>query len=369
MQNLHCQYRGERHRENDTPCLSHASCYTGSDCTIAVMGEGFDDEKHTYSDIGAQIATEVAVNRIRAFVKNTEKRLLKGMPITQLDITAKTDNETDKHLCDLFEKLIAAITVTWKKRVEEHWRSIHQEREDSIPDTASYSCMLSVYVQTKNYWFFCQLGTGKCLIFTSDGQWHEPMPESFEISTLDHPRAIERFRICMSGDDDKPLAAVLTNDGFNKAYPTPEDLANYHAEMLKLMLKNGLDTASQQLKDDLPIISQRGNQDDAAIAMTFDLNELKYAVGNIINRQIETEKKKANHQEVRITQLTDTDSRTPRQQQDLTATRDRLEVVSDRIKYLIKEYEHMTLRTYQNRPDYSEALEKATQTLATTTST
>ncbi len=392
--NVHCQ--GESHKASDKPCQDYSYSSSSPDLSIAIVCDGHGGDRYFRSQWGAQFATEVITEVVKDFVKQTSKSLFKDMPFTAEGVV--TVSEKKLSILDKdFRQMFSSIITRWSERIKRHalnnpaneWEREHvsqkylDELESGVALEKQYGCTLMAYVQTKTYWFAFHLGDGKCIAFHDDDKvWSEPIPwddRCFlnKTTSICDSDALNEFRYCYEGDGKFPVAIFLGSDGIDDTYGEMENIANFYTEILKIVAKDGIDTAIQQLKDDLPIISRIGSKDDVAVATVFDTEKVKENIGRYITFQIEYMTRQADEQKERIEKQMQKKSTLTKQLsgwlankrkteidlnyaiKELEKATDRLEVLSGKIDFLSKEYSNRTGKEFTSRPDYSEVLENA----------
>lgn len=409
VNNIHVFCQGESHKDSEKPCQDYAYSEVDDKMAIAVVCDGHGGERYFRSQFGSQFATEIIVQAVKDFVKNTDAKLFKGLPYTAEGVVTQTEkklNDVDKH----FRQLFASIITLWNEKIEEHakqtplseWELEHvpqkylDEFTENLVKTEQtstlnkqYGCTLMAYVQTNKYWFAFHLGDGKCLSFHHDTNlhgleqvWDEPIPwdeRCFlnKTTSICDSDAINEFRYCYQGDGNFPVAVFLGSDGIDDTYGEMENIANFYIEIMKVIAKDGVGTARQQLIDDLPIISRIGSKDDASVATIFNMAEVRSNIGRCIDFQIQYVHQQAEEQRERIGILTKkkqkldsgisswhastkkADIERGYAVKDLIKAAERLEVLSGKIDFLLKEHKNLTGREVQPDTDYSEIIEQA----------
>ncbi len=414
VNNIHVFCQGESHKDSEKPCQDYAYSEVDDKMAIAVVCDGHGGERYFRSQFGSQFATEVIVQAVKDFVKNTDAKLFKGLPYTAEGVVTQTEkklNDVDKH----FRQLFASIITLWNEKIEEHakqtplseWELEHvpqkylDEFTENLVKTEQtstlnkqYGCTLMAYVQTNKYWFAFHLGDGKCLSFHHDTNlhgleqvWDEPIPwdeRCFlnKTTSICDSDAINEFRYCYQGDGNFPVAVFLGSDGIDDTYGEMENIANFYIEIMKVIAKDGVGTARQQLIDDLPIISRIGSKDDVSVATIFNMAEVRSNIGRFIDFQIQYVHQQAEEQRERIGILTKkkqkldssisswhastkkADIERGYAVKDLIKAAERLEVLSGKIDFLLKEHKNLTGREVQPDTDYSEIIEQAKEEAA-----
>ena len=390
--NIHCQ--GESHKGDEKPCQDYSFSMASEDLSIAIVCDGHGGERYFRSQYGSQFATEVTVDVLKEFVAETDKKLLKGQPFTAKGVITSGEYHKPTNIDLAFQQMFNSIIARWRDKIVEHANNtpIDEWEKEHVPEKyleefvnqesleKQYGCTLMAYAQTKHYWLAFHLGDGKCISFHDDCIWKEPIPwddRCFlnKTTSICDSDAANEFRYCYEGDGKFPVAIFLGSDGIDDTYGEMENIANFYIEIMKLIAKDGVETARQQLKDDLPIISRIGSKDDCAVATVFAIDHVKSNIGRYVAHQVEYMTKQANEQKERIDKLLAKkenldsilnqlisskekhDIEMHYTLQDLSKASERLEVLSDKIKLLAKEYNNLTGLTLDNIVDYSEIIE------------
>lgn len=394
--NVHCQ--GESHKAADKPCQDYSYSYSSDELSIAIVCDGHGGERYFRSQWGSKFATEVIVDVVKEFVRTTSKNMFRGIPFTAEGVVTGSEKKLsliDKEMRQMFSSII----TRWEEKIRQHAADtpVSEWEQENVPKKhvdeflsrksleKHYGCTLMTYVQTSTYWFAFHLGDGKCIAFHDDDKiWSEPIPwddKCFlnKTTSICDSEAINEFRYCYEGDGKFPVAVFLGSDGIDDTYGEMENIANFYVEIMKILAKDGVDTASRQLKDDLPIISRIGSKDDVSVAVIFNLDKVKHNIGKYIQFQIDYMTRQAEEQKERIDRQQEKKRSLKKQivgwvsnkekaeieltyaNQELQKATDRLEVLSGKIDFLSKEYKNFTNHELKNRPDYSETLEMAKQ--------
>ena len=293
------------------------------------------------------------------------------------------------------QQLFGAIVVGWRRAVMEHADHhplTESEQAIAVPQDEhewekTYGCTLIAALRTPSYWLAFQVGDGKCVALQADGTPYEPIPwddRCFlnKTTSICDSDAINEFRYCYQGDGNFPVAVFLGSDGIDDTYGEMENIANFYIEIMKVIAKDGVGTARQQLIDDLPIISSIGSKDDASVATIFNMAEVRSNIGRFIDFQIQYVHQQAEEQRERIGILTKkkqkldssisswhastkkADIERGYAVKDLIKAAERLEVLSGKIDFLLKEHKNLTGREVQPDTDYSEIIEQAKEEAA-----
>lgn len=409
LNNLHVFCQGESHKDSDKPCQDYCFSMVDDQMALAIVCDGHGGDRYFRSNPGSQFATEVITQVVTDFVRTTDPKLFKDAAYTEMGVTGSSDKKLK--LADLrLRQMFSSIITLWNERIDRHahenplteWelQNVPQKYLDEFksnldkPSQISafnkqYGCTLMAYVQTKHYWLAFHLGDGKCVSFHTPVNlhgnaqvWDEPIPwddRCFlnKTTSICDSDAINEFRYCYQGDGNFPTAIFLGSDGIDDTYGDMENIANFYVEIMKIIVKDGLNAAIQQLTDDLPIISRIGSKDDCAVAAIYNPERLKSDIGSFVTFQLEYMDAQARTQEERILHLQEkrqslqrsiaTDSANIKKseielgyaEKDLARAADRLEILSGKIDVIAKEHTALTGKSLESLPDYSETIESA----------
>ena len=333
MKDLHHSCQGESHILSNKVCQDSSYSSTSDTMSIAIVCDGHGGARYFRSDVGSRFAVDATKECVQAFVSEIDVNLFKNKPFTQKEALSSEassniytkDTNVDKALRQLFSSII----YCWRKKITQHSQSTPlSEKEKSsikadylsdfekgIGIEKTYGCTLMCYVYTAHFWFAFHIGDGKCIAFDDNGTWFEPIPwdeKCFlnKTTSLCDSSAIEEFRYCYCGDGNNPIAVFLGSDGIDDSFGETENMVNFYVQILKLINKEGLETAVANIQETLPQLSKIGSKDDMSIACIYDEESLrkkeKHLVGwqkrNIENQLFETNKRILKYKE-EITRL------------------------------------------------------------------
>lgn len=301
MKALHHTCQGASHLATHKVCQDASWSRADGGAAIAIVCDGHGGERYFRSDTGARTAVEAARLCVETFVREADPRLFAGKPLTAKRAVASEadegrptkDTPADKALRQLFSSIIYA----WRTGIERHARlnPLTQHEREAVPPryTAAfesgqdlektYGCTLMCYVCTPAYWIAFHIGDGKCIAFGPDARWSEPVPwdeRCFlnKTTSLCDSAAIDEFRYCYADSTHRPLAVCLGSDGMDDSFGETENLVNFYAQVLKLLAREGRDSALLSLSDTLPELSRIGSKDDMSVAIVYDEHALPAAL-------------------------------------------------------------------------------------------
>lgn len=309
--NFSCQ--GESHIAAGKVCqdYSYSKVYENGN-TIAIVCDGHGGKRYFRSDIGAKIAAEVTEQKVKDFLVAAGS-MLDGVPFTQESaISTQIDNhdfEKQSPIERAFRQLFSSIIFEWNTRVathadatpitddekpglEERWIT---EFEEGRNLEKVYGCTLITFVSTPKVWFAFQIGDGKCFAMDPVGKWSEPIPwddRCFlnKTTSICDSGALDEFRYCYCGNGTFPAAIILGSDGIDDSFGAEVNQANFYVQILKSLVKDGIDKTKTEIESTLPQLSKIGSQDDMSIAMVFNLEEVTHLFPVMVEWQIENVK-------------------------------------------------------------------------------
>lgn len=298
--NVSCQ--GESHKGTNKPCQDYSYSYTSPNLTIAIVCDGHGGERYFRSDVGARLCAEVTRQCVETFVKDIDASMFDAKPFTQrgvdfpIEETIATDNA--------FRQLFSSIIYNWEKQITEHaanvelteWERSHVAEKyldgflagNALEKT--YGCTLMCYVCTDSYWFAFHIGDGKCIAFSEQNVWSEPIPwdeRCFlnKTTSICDSDAINEFRYCFCGDGTFPFAIFLGSDGIDDSFGETENMVNFYVQLAKMLAKDGYDNTLSSLTETLPQLSKIGSKDDMSIACVYDESILSRNIVSLIEWQ------------------------------------------------------------------------------------
>lgn len=310
MDSLNFSCQGESHISTEKVCqdYSYSKIYEDG-LAIAVVCDGHGGKRYFRSDVGAKIAAEVTVRKIRTFVDEGAPLLLKGLPFGQIEAIStqieKNDFAKQSEIERAFRRLVGSIIFEWDSDVKAHAANtpLKEEEKTDLEDRwinefntgrnleKVYGCTLIACVCTPKFWFAFQIGDGKCFAVDSFGEWSEPIPwddRCFlnKTTSICDSDAVNEFRFCYDGTGSFPVSLILGSDGIDDSFGIPENQANFYVQILKSLATIGLDATISEIEYTLPQLSKIGSQDDMSLAMVYDYQKVCELYPKLIEWQI-----------------------------------------------------------------------------------
>ena len=298
---------GYSHQADDKPCQDYSVCFSDENTTMAVVCDGHGGAHYFRSDVGAQFAANITIEKIKSFLTDCDVAIFKSKPFTQVEANLSDKNLRKQTAIDkAFRQLFSSIIYQWGVAIEEHskktaiseWEQTHVDSKylDEFNNGTNlekiYGCTLMAFVCTRDFWFAFHLGDGKCISFAKDS-WSEPIPwddRCFlnKTTSICDATAIDEFRYCYSGDGTFPDAVFLGSDGIDDSFGETPNMVNFYIQLLKSVNKDGEQKAMESLIETLPELSRIGSKDDMSVACVYDENTLAETVISLTKYQLQT---------------------------------------------------------------------------------
>lgn len=258
----------------------------GSSCAVMSASDGHGSARHFRSNIGAQLAVDVASAALIEFMethRETENlSVIKGMAE---------------------EKVAPMLHRRWKAAVNGHLaknpfteeeltllqKSSADLTDKFFKDSASaYGCTLLSVLVTPTYALLLQLGDGDILTVTEQGEVQRPLPDDArlfaeETTSFSMQEAWREFRICFQALSRRyPALFLITTDGYINSFPSDDDFCKVGCDILNMFRENGLEDIRNNLPIWLKEASHMGSGDDVTLGIVFRKDIVH-------NNQIETE--------------------------------------------------------------------------------
>lgn len=265
--------QGASHIRKNKICQDASASYSDDKITIAVVCDGHGGDDYVRSDKGSKFAAEAALQNIRKFVENISTDVLK--------------ENTDRTLT----ALEASIITSWNQSIREHCsqnpfttEEIHllsdKAKKKYLYDDrieSAYGTTLIAAVITSEYWFGIQLGDGKCVAVSTEGEFSKPIPWNEKCflnatTSMCEEDALDNFRHFFS--EKLPAAVFVGSDGIDDCFKTDDQLYNLYKTVMVSFSTSEFDEAVSELKEYLPRLSAKGSGDDVSIAAVLDMDKI-----------------------------------------------------------------------------------------------
>jgi len=239
---------GASHIKENKSCQDYSLCWTDGKTAIAAIADGHGADVHFRSDRGSRFAVEASIQCIKEFI---------------LQHNFALPNPTVL-LCALEKSIIAE----WHEKVADDVRGDAIDGDSFSP----YGTTLMAAALTPLYWFAIQIGDGKCVAFGMDSFISQPVP-------WDERCFLNRTTSLCDGDagslfrhfysETLPRAVFLGSDGIDDSFPVNENekhLARFYLSIYDNFVREGLKNGETQLREMLPLFTQKGSGDDVSVA-------------------------------------------------------------------------------------------------------
>ena len=259
---------GASHIKSGTVCQDFSLSCELPDRRISVVCDGHGGADYFRSDRGSRFAAE-------AFTE-----CMKDPDVISVLSAAATQKQQSGRI----EQLIKSIIARWNKLVERDIKE-HPFSEDELSGISgkaqrryetgerlqsAYGTTLIGVILTENFWLGLQIGDGKCVAVSKDGEFTQPIPwdEEFFLNvttSLCDENAAKEFRCCFSRT--LPAAVFIGSDGIDDCFAGDERLYDFYRVTLKSFAETDEETAIAQLKEYLPTLSEKGSGDDMSVGI------------------------------------------------------------------------------------------------------
>jgi len=239
---------GASHIKEKKPCQDYSLRWTDGKSAIAAVADGHGADVHFRSDRGSRFAAETALHCIRAFI------MLKNAPLSEPPA--------------LLSALEKSIIAGWQEQIACDVKADPIEGDVLEP----YGTTLLAAALTPHYWFAIQIGDGKCVVINRDNGVSQPVPWD-ERCFLNRTTSLcdedvgSLFRHFYR--ETPPRAVFLGSDGIDDSFPVNENekhLARFYRSIFDNFVREGLKNGEIQLREMLPLFTQKGSGDDVSIA-------------------------------------------------------------------------------------------------------
>ena len=265
---FHLTVIGASHIKSGTVCQDCSQSCEKTECRLVVVCDGHGGADYCRSDRGSKLAAA-------SFMDCMENPVL---------IAALSAAATEKQRKSRIEQLIKSIIARWNSLVEQDMRQ-HPFDEDELSGVsekarrryeagerlqAAYGTTLIGAVLAEDFWLGLQIGDGKCVVVSENGEFTQPIPWDEECflnvtTSLCDENAAKEFRFCFSRT--LPAAVFIGSDGIDDCFAGDERLYDFYRVTLKSFAQTNVETAVAQLKEYLPTLSEKGSGDDMSVGI------------------------------------------------------------------------------------------------------
>lgn len=272
-QAFHVTTIGYSHILKNICCEDASYSLDDGDIHIAVVSDGHGDPACFRSQIGSQLAVEIAAENLLSFARN----------IRELGWEAQLFDPV--HQERLLRQLIRSIIGNWNLKIREQLeRSPIAEEEFSVSRDYEplyrtgeqlshiFGCTLIATLVTDRYLLALQQGDGRCVVVHGDYTVDQPVPWDTRCvgnicTSLCHADAVESCRYYVADLRSDPIVACFAvSDGVEDSLDSQEDVNAFVCNAASILMQQGADALLEQLRSYLPRMSQTGSADDMSMA-------------------------------------------------------------------------------------------------------
>ncbi|WP_013324997.1 PP2C family serine/threonine-protein phosphatase [Gloeothece verrucosa] len=272
---LFASVRGSSHERQNLPNQDAIALWQPSALKlplILAVSDGHGSAKSFRSEIGSQLAVEIAISCLRGLIE----------PESSLDKLAQES------------QLSKQIVTAWRKAVNAHLeqeafneQEIAKLREkggnsacqslEHNPLLAYGATLLAVLV-TEDFILYLQLGDGDILCVSPNGVIRRPFSEdknliANETYSLCMKEAWQYFRWRIVPLDEPPPMILVATDGYSNSFADEADFIQIGRDYLELIRSEGSEQVAQDLETFLAATSRGGSGDDITLGIIKKLDE------------------------------------------------------------------------------------------------
>ena len=323
-----CQsVRGASHIRRGTPKEDAAAVVRLNDRIIGAVSDGHGDPRCMRSDIGSQLAVDIAMELLREWD-----------PGNVFDDAEAFDARVTA--------LAQGIVDRWNQAVEAHFRE-NPLTETELKDAGNmrsgflqgrhishiYGATLIALLRTEEYLFLLQKGDGHAVVIDRDGNvndqvvpWDNRCYLNITTSLCD-PDASDTFtHRLLQGEEAGNIAAVmLGSDGVEDSFANSDLMGAYYGLLAVECAENGEEATEKAMLRDLSEMSEYGSKDDISVVGLIDpeaVLPLKPLFERMQQRGALALKLQSS-----VTRLSSMSAAYARREQQLQAKRDELEAI------------------------------------------
>jgi serine/threonine protein phosphatase PrpC len=267
---------GSSHKKSGLPCQDYSACLQRDGFVIAAVADGHGAEPYFRSGRGSELAVTIGIMAAEEFIKD----------FSESDF--KNPDDINRQLSQLEKCIISR----WGDEVFEDFKQRPYSNDEiaKLPsDWAMEDYIYSVYgstllvaAVTEHYWFGLQIGDGRTMVLSTDGEWSEPVPWDERCflnatTSMCDTDAAEEFRHFYS--DRLPAAIFLCTDGVSESYRERSDLCRIFDQLSRVLASQSKFNGKRVVDKLLPDVSESGNRDDASLSCIYS-KELIIKINN-----------------------------------------------------------------------------------------
>jgi hypothetical protein len=263
---------GASHIKSGKPCQDSSLCVKEKDYTFIAIADGHGGDRYFRSDIGSNFAVQAARECMtdRAVINALKKPLpdkKREQSILQLkkSIVSRWNTLVSEHI--VASPFVESELAVLPAKYADDYRAGEQIE-------SAYGSTLIAVIWAETFLLALQIGDGNCVIFDSVGTFSHPVPADKRCflnttTSLCDKDAIIEFRHYFS--NTLPAAVLTGSDGIDDCFGGNAKLYDFYRVILSSFAEKDEETATAELADYLPRMSEKGSGDDMSVAMIADM--------------------------------------------------------------------------------------------------
>lgn len=267
---------GASHIKSGTVCQDCSKSREMPNSRFVVICDGHGGADYFRSDRGSRFACE-------AFMDCAENPDL---------LKALSEIYSEKQKKQYINQLIKSIIARWNTLVEQDigQNPFSEDELCNISERAkrkyesgeqlqsAYGTTLIGIIMTEGFWLGVQIGDGKCVAISENGEFSQPIPWDDECflnitTSLCDENAAQKFRFHY--DRVLPAAVFVASDGIDDCFAGDERLYDFYRLTLKSFKEADENSAVAQLSEYLPILSEKGSGDDMSVGILVNVDLIR----------------------------------------------------------------------------------------------
>jgi len=250
-------------------CRDRVETTIEADLQILAIADGHFGKDHPRSDRGADFACKAVQAALRKFaatysgtVLEDERKRYEAMLLMCRDLILQWHAlvEVDAANLPFTEEELDAVSSAYKNEYAEGKQIEH-----------AYRASVVALMCTGEYTISIGIGDGTAVIIDRNGKLHtaiEMLEKREAPAALSDHNAIMDFRFDYT--TELPAAAFVANGSVVRCYPKTEVVYTLCSSICTEAAENGEEMAKTKMMELMPVLAEKGNRDDAAMAALMD---------------------------------------------------------------------------------------------------
>jgi serine/threonine protein phosphatase PrpC len=235
------------------------------DNTIVAIADGHGNRNSFRSNIGAELAVQIAIKMLRSSV---------------IDIAEDRMDEADAQLRVLARAIVEGWATEVHSDLERHpfedsdlqglqERTLHELAANPL---LAYGATLLATAVTRTGIYYLQLGDGDLVLVALDGTAWRPLPSDLrlagnETTSLCLPNAWHDFRLGADLLEQAPRLILLSTDGYSNSFASEVGFLQVGSDVLRIIENDGIEGLNNTLRVWLKETGEYGAGDDVTLAI------------------------------------------------------------------------------------------------------